>query len=212
MTLKDLWTRYQELESHYLRRRGQYEELLRMREQALRRREEIAEAVALLEKVRLLLQEVSVFAREQARQQVEYMVTQALQYVFGADLQFKMEIQERRDRPEAEFYVASDHGGRQVVNRPQDARGGGVVDVISLALRVALLQTVRPPLPGPLMLDEPGKHVSEEYARNMALFLKSIADMFGRQIILVTHNQHLAEVGDRAFVVEMQNGESVVRQ
>ncbi|MBC7106618.1 MAG: ATP-binding protein, partial [Firmicutes bacterium] len=110
-----------------------------------------------------------------------------------------------------EFYVASDYGGREVVNRPQDARGGGVVDVISLALRVALLQTVRPPLPGPLMLDEPGKHVSEEYARSLALFLKSVSEMFGRQIVLVTHNQHLAEVGDRAFVVEMRDGESVVR-
>jgi len=211
VTLHELRARLQELESHYHRRRGQYEELRSSRERAAARREEIARTMALLEKVRLLLQEVSVFAREQARQQVEYMVTQALQYVFGADIRFKMEVQERRDRPEAEFYVASDYGGHQVVNRPQDARGGGVVDVISLALRVALLQTVRPPLPGPLMLDEPGKHVSEEYARNMALFLKSVADMFGRQVILVTHNQHLAEVGDRAFLVEMRNGESVVR-
>ena len=152
-------------------------------------------------------------AREQARQTIESMVTRALQYVFGADLEFKIRIEESRGRPEAEFYVASTYGGEDVVeNRPQDARGGGVVDVISLALRLVLLQSTRPLLEGPLLLDEPAKHVSDEFAFNVAEFLRELAQVFDRQVIMVTHNHQLAGVADNAFRVEMGEGKSRVNQ
>lgn len=197
---------------YYHSRLGQAQILRRRRAEAVQRRNEVVEELDLLEQVRLLLQEASDYAREQARQQVEYMVTQALQLVFGPELEFKVEMVQRRGHPEAEFYVVSRYGGLEVKNRPQDARGGGVVDVISLALRVALLETARPPLAGPLLLDEPGKHLSEEFAPNVAVFLKTLAESFQRQVLMVTHNQHLAESADLAYAVELRDGHSVLRR
>lgn len=198
-----------DLQALYYQRRGQREQLLGEKKRLQRQLEKVIIKGDLLDEVRMLFQMTSEHAREQARQTIESMVTRALQYVFGADLKFKIRIEESRGRPEAEFYVASTYGGENIVeNRPQDARGGGVVDVISLALRLVLLQSTRPLLEGPLLLDEPAKHVSDEFAFNVAEFLREAARVFGRQVIMVTHNHQLAGVADYALRVEMEEGKS----
>jgi DNA repair exonuclease SbcCD ATPase subunit len=197
----------------YHRQRGEELKLLQEKETREKRLAEVKDSAECLERVRLLLQEAASHAREQGRRQVEFMVTQALQFVFGGDLDFKVTIEEKRDRPEAEFYVCSNYGGDlRVETAPQDARGGGVVDVISLALRLALLQAFRPPVGGPVILDEPAKHVSEEFSPQVAQFLKSFSQSLGRQVIMVSHNQHLADSADVAYLVEMSRGRSSVRR
>lgn len=211
--LKALTEAFEGLKAVYHRQRGE-EAQLRAEEQSQQQRlHEVRDEGECLEQVRLLLQEAAKHAREQGRRQVEYLVTQALQFVFSGDVEFKVEVEEKRDRPEAEFYVRSTYGDDySVETTPEDARGGGVVDVISLALRLALLHASRPPLGGPVILDEPGKHVSEEYAPQVARFLKSFSQSLGRQVIMVSHNQHLADSADTAYLVEMQEGASVTRR
>lgn len=193
-------------------RRGQQrqveEELARLRQSLAdrqRRRELYGQVAA-------LLRTVAERAREDAREQVEILVTDALRYVFGPHLEFQVLTEQRAGRSEADFYVVSSYGSHRVQNRPQDARGGGVVDVVSLALRAALLLLARPPLAGPVVLDEPAKHVSEEYIARVASFLKETSSSFGRQVIMITHNQHLAHTGDKAYLVEMKDGISQVRE
>lgn len=197
----------------YNRRLGEQELLLRKKRQLEERQAEKRAEIEKLEQVKILLQESSAFAREQARRQIETMVTNALQFIFGdQDIEFRVVIEEVRGRADGEFLVVSKYGGEiPVQTRPQDARGGGVVDVISLALRAALLHANRPRLDGPIILDEPAKHVSEEYSRQVAEFLKQLSTAFGRQIIMVTHNQHLANTGDTSYIVEMRSGKSYVR-
>lgn len=199
-----------DLENYYYRRKGRQEELVRRKEEVLQRRRKVVEELDLLEQVRILLREASDYAREQARQQVEYMVTRALQYTFGPGIEFKVKMREFRGQPDAEFFVVSDYGNIRVENKPQDARGGGVVDVISLALRIALLETFRPLLDAPLILDEPAKHISDEFAPNIGQFLKSISRDFKRQILLVTHNRYLAESADTVYTVELKEGRSKI--
>ncbi|MEW5933577.1 MAG: ATP-binding protein [Bacillota bacterium] len=193
-------------------RRGQ---LLQLKADLERLKGELAERQRYRElctQVAALLRTAAEQARRDAREQVELLVTDALRYVFGPHLEFQVVTQERAGRSEAEFYVVSSFGSQRVQNRPQDARGGGVVDVVSLALRAALLLLARPPLEGPIVLDEPAKHVSEEYIARVASFLKETSSSFGRQVIMVTHNQHLAHTGDRAYLVEMKDGVSRARE
>ena len=211
--LSDLKKSLDRIKAIYHRQRGEEMRLLQDKAALSQRLTEVRDSTECLEKVRLLLQEAARHAREQGRRQVEFMVTQALQFVFGGDLEFKVVIEEKRDRPEAEFYVCSSYGGDlRVETAPQDARGGGVVDVISLALRLALLHAFRPPVGGPVILDEPAKHVSEEFSPQVAQFLKSFSQSLGRQIIMVSHNQHLADSADIAYLVEMSQGRSSVRR
>jgi len=164
------------------------------------------------EKVRVLLQQSAEYAREQAKQQIETLVTNALQYVFGPMIEFRIEIEERGSKPIAEFYVISDYEGTTIKTKPQEARGGGVVDIVTLALRVAILETLQPKVTGPLLLDEPGKHVSGDYVLSLYEFLKSLSTMFKRQIIMITHNHHLAESGDHSYRIELKSGISQAEQ
>lgn len=174
--------------------------------------EEVANLIDVLEQVRLLLQRASEYAREQIKQQIEMLVTHCLQFVFGPNLEFEIELSEVRGKTNAEFYVVSIYDDVKIKTKPQDARGGGVVDVISLALRIAVIQSTDLYKDGPLILDEPAKHVSNEYINNVAQFLKQISDVFHRQIIMVTHNQYLSEIADLAYKVELKNGISEVTE
>jgi DNA repair exonuclease SbcCD ATPase subunit len=151
-------------------------------------------------------------ARMQAKQQLETLVTNALKYVFGPAFRFEIELSDHGGNPTSDFYVVTEWEGQTVKNKPQDARGGGVVDIVSLALRIALLETIKPRLEGPIILDEPGKHVSEDFIIPMIEFLKSVGETFGRQIILVTHNVHLTESADTAYYVRLAGGKSEVEK
>ncbi|SHK48323.1 OLD family protein [Tepidibacter formicigenes] len=158
-------------------------------------------------KAKILLEESSMYAREQIKYQFEVMVTKALQFVTGENIEFKIEFEQKRGRPEASFYVVTKlDDDSEVKNNPEESRGGGIIDIISLTLKYCMLQTHNPPIEGPFILDEPAKHVSEEYIVNVGKFLKEINTAFNRQIIMVTHNTHLSEISDKRYLVTMENG------
>lgn len=161
--------------------------------------------------VQVLFGKVSEYARAQLKTRIEETVTAALQAVFGDEgLSFRINLGTKNSQPAAEWEVVSRYGTAEVANNPEDARGGGITDVVSLALRLALLELSRPRLDGPVILDEPGKMVSAEYAGNLAYFLKTYAQKTTRQIVLVTHNETLANTADRVFRVTQQRGTSEV--
>jgi DNA repair ATPase RecN len=191
-------------------RKGQQKRLLQELEQTDQALTDAQERSLLFEQVIVLLQQTSEHARLQAKEQIEMLVTNTLRSVFGPDYAFHIELVEKAGRPEAEFYVVSNYGGELLQTRPEESRGGGVVDVVALGLRIAMLETYRPRLEGPLLLDEPAKHVSEEFIQPTAQFLKTISDFFGRQVIMVTHNAHLAETAACGFQVLRKEERSVV--
>lgn len=166
----------------------------------------------LLEKVSILFQKTSEFAREQAKVQVESLVTKCLQFVFETEIEFLIEIEELRGKANAEFYVVNESEDRIIKTKPELSRGGGVVDIVSLALRIAFLQTHKPRIEGPLILDEPAKHVSDEYIYNVADFLKQTSSLFNRQIIMVTHDDHLASIGSSAYRVDLKGFTSTITE
>lgn len=164
------------------------------------------------EQVQILLGKVSDFARQQILERIEATVTAALLAVFGEGYQFKIAMRAIGAQPAAEWQVISQYGDVEVAANPEDARGGGIVDIVSLALRLAMLELLRPRVDGPLILDEPAKMVSSQYAPNLAYFLKEYAAKTGRQVIMVTHNPQLAEAADRSFLVTQADGISEVKQ
>lgn len=168
--------------------------------------------VELLEKVDILLQKTSEYARKQAKQQIEVMVSNCLQYIFDSNMEFTIEIEELYGKPNAEFYVITKEGKEVIKTKPELSRGGGVVDIISLALRISFLQVHKPLIQGPLILDEPAKHVSEDFIFNVADFLKRTSEMFFRQIIMVTHNNHLSSVSTNSYRVQLKGTKSVVEK
>ncbi|RDV83244.1 ATP-binding protein [Ammonifex thiophilus] len=197
-------------EEYVARRRWEFDRLKQELEEKKRELAACREKEEVLGRAREIFLLAANSAYEHARKALEKAVTSALQAVFGPEISFAIELATRREQQEADFFVISTYGGTQPVKtEPTEARGGGVVDVISLSLRSALLEHSR--LPGILVLDEPGKHVSEEYARQLGEWLRTFSQETGRQILLVTHSDSLAEAGELVYRVEMPQGESRVR-
>jgi hypothetical protein len=188
---------------------GQRDLILQERDQAQMRSLEAAQQLGVYDQVQILLQKSSEFAREQVKGRVEQIVTQALTVVFpDRGYQFLIKLDVKGLQPVAEYWLYSEGVLRQMLP-PDYGRGGGAVDVVTLALRLALAELEG--IDGPLLMDEVGKHVSAEFTQNVAYFLKQYSEQLGRQIILITHNEHLAAVGDRSLrITQNSAGESKV--
>ncbi|WP_077367566.1 ATPase [Anaerosalibacter sp. Marseille-P3206] len=200
------------LKDYLSRESGKRDKILELIEANKKKISKINSDIELLEKVNILLQRTSEYGREQAKKQIEIIVTNCLQYVFDSNVEFKIEIEELYGKPNAEFYVITKVEDEVIKTKPELSRGGGVVDIISLALRTSFLQIHKPLIEGPLILDEPAKHVSEEYIFNVADFLKRISEMFDRQVIMVTHNNHLSSISTNAYRVHLEGTQSVVER
>jgi DNA repair exonuclease SbcCD ATPase subunit len=206
-----------DLRSRYNQAAGQLDLL---QKQKTEKTEQLASAkrdIALYQQVQALFAKASEFARQQLKLRIEETVTAALQAILATDsIEFQIDMRTLSGNPAADWAVVSRYGdlaaGNQVTisANPEDGRGGGVADIVSLALRLALLELARPKPEGPVLLDEPGKHVSREYLPNMAEFLKQYARKTGRQIIMITHAEPLADVADVSYRVSQKDGISEV--
>lgn len=166
-----------------------------------------------LEKVVLLLKKTAEYTREQAKKQIENLVSGCLRFIFEEDINFEIEfkgVDTGTGSNRADFYVITDYNGYKVKTDPATSRGGGVVDIVGLALRIAFIQTSQPVSEGLLILDEPAKHVSVEYINKVSDFIKKTSDTFNRQIIMITHSQNLSTIGDKSFKIELVDGNSEI--
>jgi len=123
------------------------------------------------------------------KEKFESMVTYALHYVFGAEYKFELEFGRRGNLQEVDFNIKTKDLTEP--QNPLDTSGGGVLDIVSLALRVAFLELYTPRIEGPIILDESFKHLSEQYLLDASEFLNVLSKKINRQIILVTHKNEL---------------------
>lgn len=130
-----------------------------------------------------ILTEVAKSVQTEVRTVVESIVSQCLSAVFGASAyRFEIEFTTRRSRSEADFWLVRD----DLKLAPTGLVGGGVVDVVSFALRLAALilsKTAR----RIIIADEPFKFVSQEYRPKVREMLQMLSDDLGVQFIYVTH-------------------------
>lgn len=208
----DLKENIEELKRFVSREEGKRDKILEQLNENKVEAEKIQANLELLEKVSILFQKTSQFAREQAKIQIETIVTKCLQFVFESNVKFVIEIEELRGKANAEFYVVNEIDDMIIKTKPELSRGGGVVDIVSLALRIAFLQIHKPGIQGPLILDEPAKHVSEDYIFNVGDFLRHTSEMFNRQVIMVTHNQHLSAISSNSYRVSLLGSTSFVEK
>lgn len=210
MNIVELEMKMKALEKKIIEEESRKKILEDNRDSYLSKKKKIEDRIDLLNSVNILLQKTSSFAREQSKKQIEQLTTNCMQFIFDNNSKFEIEIQELYGKASADFYIIDNANGLESKTRPIESRGGGLVDIISLALRISFLQLYRPLIDGPLILDEPAKHVSEEYINNVADFLKRSSEMFNRQIIMVTHNVHLASIAMNSYKVENTNNTSFV--
>lgn len=136
--------------------------------------------------------------QETVQQQVEELVTRALQVIFGEELSFRLVQRTLRDQAVLEFVLVSTYGDKVVETPVMEARGGGMAAVVGFVLRlvVLLLTSDSRRL---LVLDETFAHVSESYVPRVAEFLREVADRAGVQVVLVTHSTGFSDEADQKY-------------
>lgn len=200
------------LKQHYYSENTKKQMLEKEEKSLLEEVERLSDEVDTLEKVLILFQKTSQYAREQGKIQIENLATRSLRYIFDKDYKFEIEISEKRNNSSAEFFIVEENDNGIIKTKPDVSKGGGIVDIVSLALRMSFLENSNPRIEGPLILDEPAKHVSEEYTFDIGDFLVQFSRQMQRQIIMITHNSHLASLSKNIYRVSQENGVSIVEK
>lgn len=160
--------------------------------------------VTLLQQCVVLLDAASQQARDGIKQHFEKIITDALQFATqSTDYSFVIDEMKNRQKTSYEFYVKCTVNGVESLQKPEDANGGGFVDIISLVMKYAYLQLFDDPkiMSGTLLYDEPGKMISADMSVKFAEYVKFLGSQYNRQTIMITHNDRLASVADKTFTI-----------
>lgn len=144
-----------------------------------------------------LLNLVSEATKVKTKQGFEKIVSYALRYIYNSDYSFELEFSRRGNLSELNFNVKTPDCKEPL--DLLDSQAGGVLDVVSVALRIALLELIRPKMEGFLILDESFKHLHSnppEYLERVSQFIKEINKKFNRQIIMITGREELIKEAD----------------
>ena len=165
-----------------------------------------------LDKSIAILTQAGTISRDNARAHFEKIVTDALQFITQSrDYEFIIQELPNRAKASYEFFIKSTVNGVECIQKPEDANGGGFVDIISTAAKYAYLEIFNDPkiMSATLLYDEPGKMISEQMSVKFAEYIKFLGKHYGRQTIMITHNDNLSNVADKTFQVKKdRNGVS----
>ena len=164
-----------------------------------------------VEQAQTILQTVA----KQTQQELEYhisdIVSLAIESVFDDPYKFKIEFVEKRGKTECEIWFIKDKKKFD----PKTASGGGIIDVASFTLRLALWNLKKPKSRNTLILDEPFKHL-KGFEENVKVIqtIKLLSEKLGLQIIMVHDErvpiEEIKKGADKIFEVSIKKGVSKV--
>jgi len=157
---------------------------------------------------RWVLSEVSRITQQNFSTYVQEMVTMAIQSVFSRPFKFIMNFEIKRNKSECALTV-QDGDGEPFI--PKDEMGGGLLDIISIALRVVFWSLERPRSEAVFLLDEPMKFVGKgDMFHRAGKLLRDLSEKLGVQFIINTHEEELVSMSDRCWQVTHDGTRSTV--
>lgn len=155
------------------------------------------------EKAQVFLQTVAQETQSQIAYHLEDIVNAALDAVFPDRYTFKVIFEMKRNKTEARLALYK--GGFEM--DPMSSNGGGVKDVLSFALRIAMLLISKNRKV--LILDEVFKWIDAENKPRAYEILKKLCDELDLQVIAVTHDEAMVDISDRVFKIKIEEGVSI---
>lgn len=169
----------------------------------------LTQNIANMEEAALVVGAVEKAQQEQLKVKLEKLISYALTVIFERTYQFVVQFESRGAQSEARFMVVDEQGSMQSI---KDAHGGGLLVVVAYLLRAIVMMSAQPRLV-PLMIDdEPFAQVSADFRPRLVEFLQKFAESSGVQLIIVTHMQDLADIGDKKYRFKLVNGKTVVEE
>ena len=147
-------------------------------------------------KAREIINIVAKDTQQQLEMRITNIVTMALAAVFPDPYEFKLVFSERRNQTEADLLLVRD--GEEI--NPVDGAGGGVLDVVSFALRIAVL--LMSGYRRVIILDEPFRHLSADLQPKASEMMKMLSDKLGIQFIMVSHEEGIIDCADNIITIK----------
>lgn len=178
------------------------EELLKSRKQRVK--EIKAETEEVLKSISVC-QNVATEVQKQLSVKIDTIVNLGLKTIFGDEYTFKLEYVPARGKTEVEFNMY-DRDGKLI--DPMLQSGGGLVDLLTLCLRIAVYNISR--VDNIICFDESMKFLSKGYREKGAELIHTLSERLGLQFIEVTHIDEFMENSDKKFVIKKINKVSEV--
>lgn len=157
-----------------------------------------------IEQAQILIQTTAKETQEKLRYHIEDIVNTALDTCFPGEYNFVVDFEIKRGKTEAELYLLKD--GERI--DPMSSTGGGVVDIVSFALRLSAWSLSK--TDNLIVLDEPFKFLSVDLRPLAGQILKRLSEKLGLQIIMVTHDEEMIDISDKVFKVTQRKGRSII--
>jgi ABC-type dipeptide/oligopeptide/nickel transport system ATPase subunit len=156
-------------------------------------------------KARTIIQEAATETQQNLKYHIESLVNEALRSIWGEQAYtFKANFVQRRNRVECDLRLVRD--GNEI--EPLFSTGGGVCDVVSIALRMVfhgLGKTI------PVMIDdEPLRQLSRDMQEAAANVRNALCRQLGLQFIIITHEEDAILGADRVFRFTLVDGQTQV--
>lgn len=162
-------------------------------------KEDYAEAGADLQiaiETQRLVQEAAQATLSNLSVKIGTIVTKALKAVLGESYKFNLDFKIAYGKLATDMYLEKD-GKRYDLRRDN---GDGVVDIVALALRVAVICLDRRHIRRLLVLDEPCGAVSVNYQQVLGAMIKQLSDMLDLQVIMIAAHGSVMQIeGAKVF-------------
>lgn len=158
-------------------------------------------------KSRDFLIQFSMFVKEQIKNKTEELANSALRCIYNDKVMlFKIIPNQTKRGLQYDLFIETDGNMTPLL----DCKGGGVLDVISMALLISFLIINSHKTDKVLILDEPFKNLDELRLNNAILWLKGISNEFGIQFIIVSHEDGIIENADKIYTCSHDGEQSVI--
>jgi len=160
------------------------------------------------EQALIILQTVAKKTQSELEYKISELVSLALESVFDDPYKMRLIYETKRNKTEAN--ILFERNGEQF--HPLSSTGGGVVDIASFSLRMALWTLADKKTDNVLILDEPFRFLSRDRLVRAGLMMKEISEKLGLQIIMVSHLDDLIDGADKVFKITQRKGISKVEE
>jgi DNA repair exonuclease SbcCD ATPase subunit len=160
-----------------------------------------------IEEAQILLQATALEIQNDLKFHLEDIVQTGIDTCFSGEYSVYIEFENKRNKTECDIYLKNNNGNRR---DPIDDNGGGLVDIVSFALRMACWTISG--TDNIMIIDEPAKFISENLKPLFSELLKSLSEKLELQILMVTHDPEFCTNADKIFYVEKKNNISNVSE
>lgn len=183
--IKELENQYKDFSNEVVKIKHEYKLMQENHEKTKKLIEKYENDREIHKKAVELLAIVQGVTRDKIKDGFEQIVSWALKYIFQEDYKFCLVFGRRGNLSELDFAIKSPDLDEAI--DPMDSRGGGILNVVSMVLRLVLMEVSVPKINGFMILDESFKNVNgQQYIDQLNQFVIDINEKFNRQIIHIS--------------------------